>query len=254
MTVKGRRVCRTVALALAAAASGGCGEHALVTGLAREEAQRCAVVLRANGVDASVEEAAGGHGEYTVDVRGDDADYRTALRVLEAHGLPRRSPAGFSTASPNLIPSPAEERARFIKGLSGEIEGLLESIDGIVSAEVLVSVPERRPLAGASGEAATASAVIGHTGASSPITEDEARDVIVRAAGPNLEPSRVAIVLKPLVRADAPPVVRYERDRLVEAGFAAAVGLLAVLQALTVWRMRAARLRAATEREGHDAE
>ena len=247
------RIAFALVLAAAAAAAAGCADRTLVEGLSREEAQRCAIVLRASGLDASVEEASGA-GEHRVSVSGDDADLRTALQKLEEHGLPRRTPPGFSTGSSGLMASPSEERARYIKGLSGEIEGLLESIDGIVAAEVLVSLPERRPLVTTSDEVASASAVISHTGDASPVSEDEVRAIVVRAVGSTIVPERVTVLLKPVVRAAAAkPVIRYERDRIIEAGFVIAVGVLGALHAVTVWRMRSLRLRAAAAAGGEHA-
>jgi hypothetical protein len=47
-------------------------------------------------------------------------------------------------------------------------------------------------------------------------------------------------VLKPAVRPTAShPVTRYERDRVVEAGFLVAVVALVALECATVWLLRA---------------
>jgi type III secretion protein J len=229
-----------------------CSQRVVATDLDSSEAQRCAIVLRAEGLDVAIDrDDAAGDGRARVTVRGDEADYRTALAVLEAHSLPRRLVAGFSTETQSLIPSPSEERARYIKGLSGEIERMLESIDGVISAEVLVSVPERRPLS-PSVEEASASAVVAHSGESSPVTADEVRAIVVRAAGSSLTPERVTVVLKPVARSGtAKPIVRYERDRVTEVGFLAAVMALAAAEGVTVWMLRSRR-RATLEVE-HDA-
>jgi type III secretion protein J len=226
-----------IALTLPLAA---CGSHVVVGGVDAAEARRCDVVLRAAGLDAVVErDESEGSGALRVVVHGDDADYRTALQVLVEHALPRRRAAGFSTEAASLIPSPGEERARYIKGLSGEIEALVESVDGVVSAEVLVSLPERRPLA-QHPDPASASAIVTHLDASSPISADDVRTLVVRAIGAEIDPAHVAVVLKPAVRPTAShPVTRYERDRVVEAGFLVAVVALVALECATVWLLRA---------------
>jgi type III secretion protein J len=247
MTLGGPRYRRpshpAVALLGAAVGTGACGQRTLATDLEPAEAQRCAIVLRAAGLDVAVERDAGGSGDrQQLAVRGDEADYRSALEVLEEHSLPHRRVAGFSADGSSLVPSPTEERARFIKGLSGEIERMLESIDGVVSAEVLVSLPERRPLTPVTDEA-SASAVVAHTGDTPPVDADEVRSIVVRAAGSSLSADHVAVVLKPVARQGATrPVVRYERDRATEAGFLVAVAGLSTALAAAVWRLRAIRV------------
>lgn len=231
------------ALAALAVATAGCGTHVVVGDLDSREAQRCGVVLRANGLDVGVErDENAGEGRHRIAVHGDGADYRTALQLLEEHDLPRRRVAGLDAGTASLIPSPTEERGRYIRGLSEEIEAMLESVDGVVAAEVLVSIPERRPLARPSDERSSASAVIAYAGDGCPVTADEIRAVVVRGVGAALESDRVTVILKPVVRPSAGrPVVRYERDRATEVAFALAVVALAAAEAYTVWRLRAAR-------------
>lgn len=229
---------------LALLVAAGCSPRVVVDGVAPAEARRCDVALRAAGLDAAVERDEG-EGALRVVVRGDDADYRSALQVLQEHGLPRREISGFGAGPASLIPSPVEERARYIKGLSSEVEALIESIDGVVSAEVLVSLPERRPF-GQQGAPASASAVVAHAGDESPVAPDEVRAIVVSAVGSEIAAGDVAVLLKPVVRAGAGrPPVRYERDRAVELGFLGSVAALAALEAATVWLLRASRLRAA---------
>jgi type III secretion protein J len=234
-----------------------CGRSVVVTDLAPEEAQRCAVVLKAEGLDAVVGPDDGGDGaRRQVTIGGDSAALRGAIEMLEAHGLPRRTAAGFVVESSSLIPTASEERARYLKGLSGEIETLLECVDGVESAEALVSLPERRPLAqvgaGASSGEATASVVISHMGDTSPVTEPEVRAVVVRAVGAAMTPESVSVLMKPIVRRRPPSsTVRVERDGVTEAGFVLSTCVLAAAQALTVWRMRALRRSARREERNH---
>jgi type III secretion protein J len=250
---RARRAKAGIALAALIAAT-SCSTRTLVEGLPADEAQRCVVVLKAAGIDAAAErDASGAQGTFLLTVRGDDAAYRSALQLLDEHGLPRLRREGFGAQSDGLIPSPSEERARYIKGLSSEIEGLIESIDGVVEADVLVSLPERRPLAAPGAEAASASAVVSHAGEESPVSEAEVRAIVVRAVGTAIAEDGVAVLLKPVVRGNqGPPIVRYERDRATELGFLAAVAALAALQAATVWRLRAQRRLEA--REGRDGD
>lgn len=239
----------TLGLVGIATAFGGCAQRTVVSDLDASEAQRCAIVLRAAGLDVTVDrDEAAGERRQRLALRGDDADYRTALQLLEERGLPRRAVDGFDTVSSSIIPSPTEERARYIKGLSGEIAGMLEGIDGVVSADVLVSLPERRPLSPNQDEA-SASAVVAHVGDASPVSADEVRAIVVRGVGASLSAERVAVVLKPVVRPGASkPVVRYERDHVTELGFLVAVCALAAAETITVWLLRARRRSPAPER------
>jgi len=241
-----RRLASLVAIA-ASLAAGGCGSRVLVADLDRGEARRCVVALRAAGLDVDLESGDAGAGA-SVTLRGDSADYRTALQVLDEHNLPRREAQGFTTEPSSLIPSASDERAKYIKGLSGEIERMIESIDGVASADALVSLPERRPLAPAAEEQASASIVVAYVGETSPVGEDEVRSVVVRSVGTAIAPERVSVILKPVVRAGSGrPIVKYERDRPTEYAFLAAVVTLSALEAATVWVMRAKRREAARE-------
>ena len=236
------------ALLVAVVGFAACGSRTVVTDLEPAEAQRCAVVLRSAGLDASVERDDGaGESSRRLTVHGDDADYRSALQLLEEHNLPHRRPAGFADESSSLIPTATEERARFIKGLSGEIEAMLESIDGVVAAEAVVSVPERRPLIGAATEPASASVVVSHADATSPITADEVRALVVQAVGSALTPERVTVLLKPIVRSrSAAPIVRYQRDRTVELAFLGCMACLGTVVLVTLHLLRNARARVRT--------
>lgn len=243
------RTLAPIAIAIALLPLGGCARRAVLEKLPRREANRCLVVLQAAGLDATID---GTGAEAGITVGGDEVAYRSALQVLEDHGLPRREPAGFEASGASLIPSPSEERARYIKGLSGEIEALLESVDGIVTAEALVSLPERKPLSTPT-EPASASVVLSFAGSTSPIADQEVRDVVVRSIGTDISGDRVSVLLKPVVRPDAPqPLIRYERDRVLDVSFVACVALLAALQGVSIWRLRRAR-RAHQPEVGHVA-
>lgn len=248
-----RKAVWLLGLAAGALAATSCGSRVVLTDLDALEAQRCAIVLRSAGLQVDVEQDEGGSGQTRrLALHGDEADYRSALQVLEEHGLPHRAVAGLGAESSSLIPSPTEERARYTKGLSNEIEAMLESIDGVVATQVIVSLPERRPLATTSTDEASASAVVSFRGPSAPVTDEEVRAVVVRAVGASLAPERVTVVLKPVVRDVAErPIVRYERDRATEIAFLASVVGLCAIEAVTVWLLRSRRL-ARTVKEASD--
>ena len=59
-------------------------------------------------------------------------------------GLPHDRRRGFAETygQPSLIPTPSEERARYVDALAGEIERTLESADGVISARVHLVLEE----------------------------------------------------------------------------------------------------------------
>ena len=76
-------------------------------------------------------------------------DAGKALDLLRSLGLPRDRRHGFAEVygQPSLIPTPSEERARYLEALGGEIERTLETADGVVSARVHLVLEETDPLA-----------------------------------------------------------------------------------------------------------
>ena len=68
---------------------------------------------------------------------------------LRALGLPHDKRRGFAETygQPSLIPTPSEERARYLDATAGEIERTLETVDGVVSARVHLVLEEADPLA-----------------------------------------------------------------------------------------------------------
>jgi type III secretion protein J len=189
-------------------------------------------------------------GRYTV--RVPNRQSVRALSVLKAQGLPREPRQGFAEiyARPGLIPSPAEERARFVLATVGEIERSLESVDGVISARVhLVPLePEPNALDGRSRTAARAAVLLKTRNG---LLALGARDVQQLVAGsvPGLDAAAVSVIF---VRSGDNPnpeslawtslgpfvVARSSRPMLI---FASGIGLsligaLSVLLLLTVRR------------------
>ncbi|WP_196786429.1 type III secretion system inner membrane ring lipoprotein SctJ [Burkholderia diffusa] len=109
------------------------------------EANSALAVLLDAGIDAEKVAAE----EKSFDVQVGDADVSRALDVLHAHGLPREHYAdlGELFKKQGLVSTPAEERVRYIYGVSQELEHTISQIDGVVVARVHVVIPANDPLA-----------------------------------------------------------------------------------------------------------
>ena len=88
----------------------------------------------------------GAAANFTVRVAAGDAN--RAVDLLHALGLPRERRRGFAETygQPSLIPTPSEERARYVNATAGEIEKTLETIDGVIGARVHLVLEDADPL------------------------------------------------------------------------------------------------------------
>ena len=89
-----------------------------------------------------------GRGKNGWTVRVPRGDAQAAFKRLAELELPREEPAGLEQAygEPSLIPTPTEERARYLAALGGELSRTLEAIDGVIDARVHVVQPSKHPL------------------------------------------------------------------------------------------------------------
>lgn len=126
------------------------------------------------------------------------ADGPRALELLKAHGLPRAAQHGFAEVygSSSLIPTATEERARYLRALTGELEATLASVDGVVSARVHV-VPEERDALAASQDPprvpARAAVLLKRLPAQGALSDEQVQ-ALVAGAVPGLSPAAVTVV------------------------------------------------------------
>jgi type III secretion protein J len=236
-------------LALAAA---GCSTN-ILQGIDERAANEAARALERAGIGAEkVADEGGGASGATYTLRVSRADGARALDLLRALGLPHERRRGFAETygQPSLIPTPSEERARYVDALAGELERTLEGLDGVVSARVHLVLEENDPLAPtADGKprAAARAAVLLTTGSppasghAPPPREDVQRLVAGSVAG--LEPAAVAVVVtsappapegEPTMTAVGPLRVTPGSRGLLIAALAVALGVLGVLAGLLV--------------------
>jgi type III secretion protein J len=137
------------------------------------------------------------------------SDGLRAMELMRSLGLPRGPRAGFGEIykQPSLVPTPTEERARYVEALAGEIARTLEIVEGVVSARVHLVLPEPDPLAvDGKPRVAAQAAVLLKIRASRPAPIGE-KDVQKLVAGsvPGLDPSAVAVVLTSALELPAAP-------------------------------------------------
>jgi len=248
-----------VLLGAAVAALPACSSNVL-HGVDERAANEATAALERAGIGAEklLDDAtpAGGAG-YTVRVaRGDGA---RAVDLLHALGLPRERRRGFSETygQPSLIPTPSEERARYLDALAGEIERTLEAVDGVVSARVHLVLEESDPLNAEPKPRVPARAAVllkARPGAA-PLREADVQKLVAGSVA-GLEPGAVAVVLAaateppeyagPVFASLGPLRVSPGTRPLLLGALAVALALLALLAGLL---FVTARRLAALERE-----
>jgi type III secretion protein J len=135
---------------------------------------------------------------YIVTVRGRGDTVIRAWKLLEENGLPREKVKGLDSvfADAGMIPTAAQEKARLITGLDGELTRTLDSVSGVVDSRVQVVLPDNSPLLDKSEQAKpTASVLVQYRGSAPPLQEPEVKSLIAKSIE-GLTPENVAVVFK----------------------------------------------------------
>jgi len=228
----------------------GCSA-AIEHGLDEPAANEVVTSLERAGISASKGRDEGGDG-FVISVA--KADVVRSMELLRSLGLPRGRRTGFGEVykQSGLLPTPTEERAKYVEALSGEIVKTLETVDGVVSARVHLVLPEPEPLAmdGKPRVPAQAAVLLKTRAGASPIAEPDVRKLVAGAV-PGLDPAAVAVVFTSGAESPGPAVglvslgpmrmTANSRNVLVGVGATAGV-LLAALAGLVLAMVR--RLRA----------
>ncbi len=193
----------------------GCSA-AIEHGLDESAANEVVTSLERAGIAASKERDDSGGEAFVVSVG--KSDVVRSMELLRSLGLPRARRSGFSEVykQGSLLPTPSEERAKYVEALSGEVVKTLETVDGVVGARVHLVLPEPTlgMLAIDDKPKATAQAAVLlkiRPGRGHPISEPEVQRLVAGSV-PGLDASAVAVVFT--VAAPAPPA----GDGLVSLG------------------------------------
>ncbi|HVT06981.1 MAG TPA: hypothetical protein VHO67_05970 [Polyangia bacterium] len=243
----------------------GCSANVL-HGIDERGANEATAALERAGIGAEkVPDDAAGPGtaaNFTVRVAAGDAS--RAVDLLHALGLPRERRRGFAETygQPSLIPTPSEERARYVNATAGEIEKTLETIDGVIAARVHLVLEDADPpaLDGKPHATARAAVLLKARPGAPPIAEADVQRLVAGSVA-GLEPAGVAVVVTPSATptADAvAPLAPLGPLRITSGTRPVLIGLLAgalaLLGVLSTLLLVLARRLAALERAASPAE
>lgn len=171
-------------------------EARVATGLDEDQANEVVAALDGAGIGADKAPSAGAGGQTaTFDVSVGRAELADALTLLAARGLPRREEPGVAETygEPSLVPTPTEERARYLAALGGEIARSLERVEGVVDARVHVALPDTSSLPLDAAPPAPRASVLLSTTSRARITDvDVSR--LVAGSIEGIEPGAIAVV------------------------------------------------------------
>jgi type III secretion protein J len=124
----------------------GCARDEIVHAATEGQANAMLVALEERGIQARKVLDDARDGGWIVSVASRDAP--AARRVLSEQDLPRTPAPGLGEVfgKPAMVPTPLEERARYLHALSGELARSVEAIDGVVEARVHLALAPDDPL------------------------------------------------------------------------------------------------------------
>lgn len=230
----------------------GCTRQ-LETGLTENDAQQIVVLLRENGINATTEldpTQKKDTAAWLVNVRGQSDTVVRAWKILSENGLPREKVKGLDDvfANAGMIPTAAEEKARLLSGLDGELTRTLDSLPGVVDARVQVVLPDNTPLLDKSEQSPpTASALVQFQGDQPPLKDVEIKSLIAKSIE-GLTPENVAVVfkrvqVKPIPTESLGPLSVTGWLEVAAFGLAGASGLTSML-VLSLGQQRRLKIRA----------
>jgi type III secretion system YscJ/HrcJ family lipoprotein len=196
--------------------AGACGTETIVHELDEKQANKILVLLsEQRGIAANKLRVDTGRKVY-YDIAVPAKSKVDAMALLNDLEYPRRDIRDYTKVfeQQGLIPTAAQEKAKKLEALEGEIAKQLLVINDVLDAEVNITMPEDSALRTTDEAAAptTASVTIRYMprNGSKPVSEPSVQ-AIVAASVEKLTPDRVVVVMTPVVRAsdkDSPDAPR----------------------------------------------
>lgn len=169
----------------------------VIGGLDEAEANRVVMALEKASIPASkVSERAGRSVSWSVKVPSSAGP--GAREVLESLSLPRPPQEGFKSIveEDSLVPSASRERLKETVARGQEIARILETLEGVVQASVIIAPPRAPTLAGpldGPPPEGTASALL-KVSSDIPISKQDVMDLVAGAV-PGVDPEGVTVVV-----------------------------------------------------------
>lgn len=239
----------------------GCASEPIVHNLEEREANLILELLADNEIVAAKQVVDTGRTvSYTVTTPAGKKSL-DAIRVLNQYEMPRRRDNGYLDVfkESGLIPTAAEERAKGLASIEGEIEKQLKLVDGILDAQVNLVIPEENALRTAQDvrSPTTASVTLKYLGTGSkPLSEPQVQ-AVVAAGVERLTPDNVVVVMTPSTgftkRPKTPetvttPMVGTVSGTLRLILLGGGIGIAALLLTLTVQTVRLGTVRGRLDR------
>jgi len=142
MQRKQKRLVVSIIIVLVAFALSACNRVELYGNLSEDDANEILVLLSENDIRTQKKkETRQNEVFYSILVSSDDV--AKARSLLVQHNLPRRRQLGLTGVykEKGLIPTPDEQKARFLLALKGELINSLAKIPDVVDADVVLNVP-----------------------------------------------------------------------------------------------------------------
>jgi type III secretion protein J len=177
-----------------------CGNVALHHKLSESEADKIMVLLDKNDIKATKEMVEEGQ-DVTWTVMVPTKDVSVARRLLVENNLPLRRELGLSGvySEKGLIPTPDEQRARFLLALKGEVTNALRKIPGVHEVGVVLNVPKEEEIRiGESEDIRPSASVVLRIGdpqlRHNEITEEKIKRFVANAV-PDMNPNDVIVII-----------------------------------------------------------
>ncbi len=150
----------------------GCeGNQSIVNSIEEREANEIVVFLASKGIEAQKIDAATSATAVTsttkmYDISVSSEDSTEAMALLNQNGLPRRQGTTLLElfAGNGLMTSDKEEAIRYQAGLAEQLRNTIRKIDGVLDADVQLSIPPDDQTPGATPKKTTAAVYVKHQG------------------------------------------------------------------------------------------
>jgi len=198
----------------------------LLHGLDERQANEVLVALDEAGLPGEKVREDGPGGAWSIEVPAADAP--RAHRLLAERELPRARPTGFDEAfaKGSMVPTPAEEHARWQHALAGELARSIESLDGVLEARVHLGLPLADPLRPTTAPAPRAAVLVKcrPAGCAALRALEDGLRALVAGAADGLEPGAVSLVIAPGAAPAPPPPVPDRKGSAMLLALAALAG------------------------------